>query len=209
MVTHDSTNNSLRFYLNGQESDARFGHGVESPLIMKGNAKRYGGVPYYLGVKNPNEDNFFYGKVAQVGMWNRVLSDEEIESFYSKDISNCNDFDGCVLNYDFSNVDENYVYDISGNNNHGHNHECEITNEELDDVSHTIVPYRRNGRFKSLKHPINGIVNNISKNELSKRNLGQDIPILLNFLPNVVTTSDAGAGIGYTGIRIRGIKKSN
>ena len=45
--------------------------------------------------------------------------------------------------------------------------------------------------------------NNISKEEISKRNLGQDIPILLNFLPNVVTTSDAGAGIGYTGIRIR------
>ncbi len=46
---------------------------------------------------------------------------------------------------------------------------------------------------------------NISKKELSKRNLGQDIPILMNFLPNVVTTSDAGAGVGYTGIRVRGI----
>ena len=51
--------------------------------------------------------------------------------------------------------------------------------------------------------------NNISKDELSKRNLGQDIPILLNFLPNVVTTSDAGAGIGYTGIRIRGINSQS
>ncbi len=46
---------------------------------------------------------------------------------------------------------------------------------------------------------------NISKEELSKRNLGQDIPILMNFLPNVVTTSDAGAGVGYTGIRVRGV----
>ena len=34
--------------------------------------------------------------------------------------------------------------------------------------------------------------------------MGQDIPILLNYLPGVVTTSDAGAGIGYTGIRVRG-----
>ena len=34
--------------------------------------------------------------------------------------------------------------------------------------------------------------------------MGQDLPILLNFLPSVVTTSDAGAGIGYTGIRVRG-----
>ena len=45
---------------------------------------------------------------------------------------------------------------------------------------------------------------NVSKEELAKRNLGQDIPILLNFLPSVVTTSDAGAGVGYTGIRVRG-----
>jgi iron complex outermembrane receptor protein len=45
---------------------------------------------------------------------------------------------------------------------------------------------------------------NLTKEELSSRNLGQDIPILLNFLPSVVTTSDAGAGVGYTGIRVRG-----
>ncbi|MFA5297078.1 MAG: TonB-dependent receptor [Lutibacter sp.] len=45
---------------------------------------------------------------------------------------------------------------------------------------------------------------NITKKDLAKRNLGQDIPILLNYLPSVVTTSDAGAGIGYTGIRVRG-----
>jgi len=46
---------------------------------------------------------------------------------------------------------------------------------------------------------------NVSKEELEKRNLGQDIPILLNYLPSVVTTSDAGAGVGYTGIRVRGV----
>jgi iron complex outermembrane receptor protein len=51
--------------------------------------------------------------------------------------------------------------------------------------------------------------NNMSKDEISKRNLGQDLPILLNFIPNVVTTSDAGAGIGYTGIRIRGINSQS
>ena len=45
---------------------------------------------------------------------------------------------------------------------------------------------------------------NIDKSNLEPRNLGQDLPILLNFLPSVVTTSDAGAGIGYTGIRVRG-----
>ncbi|MBP8791845.1 MAG: TonB-dependent receptor [Lutibacter sp.] len=45
---------------------------------------------------------------------------------------------------------------------------------------------------------------NVTKKDLEKRNLGQDIPIMLNYLPSVVTTSDAGAGVGYTGIRVRG-----
>lgn len=45
---------------------------------------------------------------------------------------------------------------------------------------------------------------NLSKKEIEERNLGQDLPILLNYLPSVVTTSDAGAGIGYTGFRVRG-----
>ena len=44
----------------------------------------------------------------------------------------------------------------------------------------------------------------LDKEEIAPRNLGQDIPILMNFMPAVVTTSDAGAGIGYTGIRVRG-----
>jgi iron complex outermembrane receptor protein len=44
----------------------------------------------------------------------------------------------------------------------------------------------------------------VDKSEIAKRNLGQDIPILLNFSPSVVSHSDAGAGVGYTGIRIRG-----
>jgi len=45
---------------------------------------------------------------------------------------------------------------------------------------------------------------NISKEELKKNNLGQDLPFLLNQTPSVVVSSDAGNGIGYTGIRIRG-----
>ncbi len=45
---------------------------------------------------------------------------------------------------------------------------------------------------------------NLDKKEIKLRNLGQDIPILMNFLPSVVTTSDAGNGVGYTGIRVRG-----
>ena len=39
---------------------------------------------------------------------------------------------------------------------------------------------------------------------IETRNFGQDIPFVLEMEPSVVATSDAGAGVGYTGIRIRG-----
>lgn len=44
----------------------------------------------------------------------------------------------------------------------------------------------------------------VGKQAVQKQNFGQDLPILLNWTPSMVTTSDAGAGIGYTGLRIRG-----
>jgi iron complex outermembrane receptor protein len=45
---------------------------------------------------------------------------------------------------------------------------------------------------------------NISKTEIAQINLGQDLPFILNQTPSVTTTTDAGNGVGYTGIRIRG-----
>lgn len=45
---------------------------------------------------------------------------------------------------------------------------------------------------------------NISKEELQKENLGKDIPYLLSLTPSAITTSDAGTGIGYTTLRVRG-----
>lgn len=45
---------------------------------------------------------------------------------------------------------------------------------------------------------------NVSKEEIAEQNLGQDIPYLLNQTPSMVVSSDAGAGIGYTSMRIRG-----
>jgi iron complex outermembrane receptor protein len=45
---------------------------------------------------------------------------------------------------------------------------------------------------------------NLIKKDIEKNNLGQDLPFLLNQTPSVVVNSDAGAGVGYTGIRIRG-----
>lgn len=45
---------------------------------------------------------------------------------------------------------------------------------------------------------------NLSRADIEANNFGQDLPFILNNTPGVVVTSDAGAGVGYTGIRIRG-----
>lgn len=44
----------------------------------------------------------------------------------------------------------------------------------------------------------------LNRPAIQKQNFGQDLPFIVNWTPSVVTTSDAGAGVGYTGIRIRG-----
>ena len=41
---------------------------------------------------------------------------------------------------------------------------------------------------------------NITKKEIEKTNLGQDLPFILSQTPSVVINSDAGNGVGYTGI---------
>jgi iron complex outermembrane recepter protein len=52
------------------------------------------------------------------------------------------------------------------------------------------------------KNPIS--FSNIKKEYITPRNLGQDIPVLLNNITGVVSTTDAGNGIGYTYMRVRG-----
>jgi iron complex outermembrane receptor protein len=46
--------------------------------------------------------------------------------------------------------------------------------------------------------------NTVTREQLHRINTGVDMPLLLDQLPSVVTTTDAGTGFGYTGIRIRG-----
>ncbi len=68
-------------------------------------------------------------------------------------------------------------------------------NIEMDEIS---VIARRAGNTEPVTH------DDISSAELKKKDFGQDMPYLLEGSPSVVVTSDAGHGIGYTGLRIRG-----
>jgi len=67
-----------------------------------------------------------------------------------------------------------------------------ITTEEV-----IITATRADDRTPSTQQTISG-------DKLRETSVGQDLPILLELTPSMVSTSDAGAGIGYTGLRIRG-----
>ena len=70
-----------------------------------------------------------------------------------------------------------------------------IKTKNLEEI---IISSTRAGEFTPVTYQ------NLNKKELDSRNFGQDIPFLLNMTPSLVSTSDAGAGIGYTGLWIRG-----
>ncbi|MBA2612408.1 MAG: TonB-dependent receptor [Bacteroidetes bacterium] len=69
------------------------------------------------------------------------------------------------------------------------------SNKQLDEV---VVNATRVNKNNGMAY------SNIDAETLKKQNLGQDAPYMLNLLPSVVVNSDAGAGVGYTGLRIRG-----
>jgi iron complex outermembrane receptor protein len=75
-------------------------------------------------------------------------------------------------------------------------------NIALPDYSYFLEPLEVKSLRASEKAPF--AKTNITAKELAKNNLGQDLSFLLNQTPSVVINSDAGNGIGYTGIRIRG-----
>ena len=52
------------------------------------------------------------------------------------------------------------------------------------------------------KYPV--AYSTLTKKDIEKANLGKDIPYIIQNTPSVVVTSDAGTGVGYTGMSIRG-----
>ncbi|MBS1682246.1 MAG: TonB-dependent receptor [Bacteroidetes bacterium] len=83
--------------------------------------------------------------------------------------------------------------EVSGNLN------LEIELTETSQLTDEVVVYATRAHENSPT-----AFSNISKTVIQKQNFGQDLPFVLNWTPSLVTTSDAGAGIGYTGVRIRG-----
>jgi hypothetical protein len=157
----DTSNQNIHFYLNGKESDARHGTGTESPLHYDNRLKSYGLEDWFIGTTTSvgkNEVNrWFKGDIANVKIWNRALSSNEIENLH-KDFS----LDGLKLHYDFNNSEQiNSPYtaiDFSGNGTHGTINKCEQTEGEIK-IPYTIIPHRIPGRLRCLPHKDEGLVN--------------------------------------------------
>jgi iron complex outermembrane recepter protein len=77
--------------------------------------------------------------------------------------------------------------------------QLEIVAEENSQLTDEVVVMATRASEKSAS-----TFTNISKATIQKQNFGQDLPFVLNWTPSLVTTSDAGTGVGYTGLRIRG-----
>jgi len=152
-VTLVVDDNNIHFYMNGKESDARWGTGTHSPLKFEGSLKRYGSVPYYLGTTTSvpinNIQRWFKGDIADVRMWNRALTSEEVQDIPKTIID-----DSLVLHYDFS---DGNVKDLSGRENHGIKYNCEHKSEKIL-IPHTTVPHRVPGRMFCLPHKDEGLM---------------------------------------------------
>lgn len=89
------------------------------------------------------------------------------------------------------------------------NFQCINEAKSFCDVQLFMIP--KNNLFQPVEITANRVENttavtytNISGQQLNKNNFGEDMPFLLESTPSAVVTSDAGNGVGYTGIRIRG-----
>lgn len=73
---------------------------------------------------------------------------------------------------------------------------------EADSVAIELKGVEITANRAGVKTPV--AFTNVSRKEIAKKNDGRDIPSLLEMTPSIVTTGDAGGGIGYSGLRVRG-----
>jgi hypothetical protein len=145
--------NKIHFYMNGKESDARWGTGTASPQYFQGHLKRYGNTPFYLGtttsVGDTDVSKWFKGDIADLKVWNRALSKEEVETLHTTPTNV-----GLTLHYDFK---DGLVLDKTNNGSDGIIHNCEYLTDDIK-IPHTTVPHRVPGKMFCLEHEDEGLI---------------------------------------------------
>ena len=156
------TDDEFCFYLNGELVDTK---------ELNEEIFNYDLDYFYIGAGNPTLDiNQFYfkGLIAEFAVWNIALDQNNIKDIYENSLykSIINDFKKYNKSkflkcyYDFKNYKGDIIQDLSGNKNNGFIFNCEdgvIIDKFETDI---IVPIRREGKFKTLKHSSNSTIGN-------------------------------------------------
>lgn len=154
----DNDTKQAHFYLNGTEVDSKGGFGSPSPYTFDGKLKTYDNQPIYLGTTLSQKDDspmkYFKGDIAQVHVWDRPLSPEEVKNLHLE-IPKSN----LIVDLDFNNPTQRYS-------------ETGIEYREDDLlIPNSILPHRVEGRMRCLPHKDEGIVNGkFAKGETTAKN---------------------------------------
>lgn len=146
----DTESQVSHFYLNGSEIDSLGGFGSPSPLGFKGRLKRYGPNDIYLGmspsIPDDETNKYFKGDIAKIKIWDINLSPEEVKNLHTTVPT------------------EHLVVDIDANISTEEivNNGIEIK-EDIIDIPNSILPYRKEGKFKCLPHEDEGIIEGVFK----------------------------------------------
>ena len=154
--------NIISFYMNGELIDTQ---------TLSDSLYEYDNDYFYIGVGNPTLDSkqfYFKGLIAEFAIWNIALDNDNINEVYENSLykSIINDYRKYNKSkylkcyYDFKNFKGDIIQDLSGNRNNGIIYNCEdgiILDKFETDI---IVPIRRKGNFKTLKHSSNSTIGN-------------------------------------------------
>jgi hypothetical protein len=97
--------------------------------------------PFYIGYSKSPKEEFFKGEIASIAMWDRCLTPDEIKNLHIK-------FPESELVLDIFTMALEF----------GESENVELS-KELIEIPHTILPYRRDGKFRCLPHQTEGLIN--------------------------------------------------
>jgi hypothetical protein len=135
---------------------------------------------FYLGVGDKiNEENpkYFNGFISSFAVFNKELSNDEIFEIsnnqhfgLTQNFGEYKSADTINLYYDSKFIKDYKLMDLSGNENHGKIHNCEIVGNNYEDYKLTHIPYRREGLFELYPHEENGYVDGSWKDQTTRYN---------------------------------------
>lgn len=171
-ATFDLENKEIKFYQDGNLIDTQYYSESMYDYVLE--------QFFYIGCsinQNKDLDNFFKGYFDQFAVYNKKLSEKEIEEISTRNGEpltqigqNYKSTKNLKVYYDSNFIKEYKLVDLSGNSNDGEIFNCEIVDIELEEYKEVKIPHRRQSTFMTLKHDNNGFENNKWKNSETRWN---------------------------------------